>query len=80
MTSGFSSSAVAELALFQEMHSYSTSPDGHSTLLVPYAVVKGTGDKTCICPVFQFAALRTCFAGCLVARVVDDLRQCSTKG
>lgn len=44
MTNGFSSSAVAELALFQELHSYSASPAGHSTLLVPYAIVKGTGD------------------------------------
>ncbi|CAM9641636.1 unnamed protein product [Ectocarpus fasciculatus] len=45
MASGFSSSGVAELALFQEMHSYSTSTTGHSTLLVPFAVVKGTGLK-----------------------------------
>lgn len=43
MASGFSSSGVAELALFQEMHSYSTNTTGHSTLLVPFAVVKGTG-------------------------------------
>lgn len=44
MASGFSSSGVAELALFQEMHSYSTNTTGHSTLLVPFAVVKGTGE------------------------------------
>eukprot|EP00752_Nemacystus_decipiens_P004070 g3725.t1 len=45
MASGFSSSAVAELALFQEMHATAVSPCGHSTLLVPFAVVKGTGLK-----------------------------------
>eukprot|EP00903_Cladosiphon_okamuranus_P016857 g15545.t1 len=45
MASGFSSSAVAELALFQEMHATAVSPTGHSTLLVPFAVVKGTGFK-----------------------------------
>lgn len=43
MANGFSSSAVAELALFQEMHSTSETPCGHNTLLVPFAVVKGTG-------------------------------------
>lgn len=47
MASGFSSSAVAELALFQEMHATSLSACGHSTLLVPFAVVKGTGGVLC---------------------------------
>lgn len=45
MASGFSSSGVAELALFQEMHSYSTYEKGHGTLLVPLAIVKGTGAR-----------------------------------
>ncbi len=45
MASGFSSSGVAELALFQELHSTSTVPSGHSTVLVPFAVVKGTGRR-----------------------------------
>lgn len=45
---GLSSSAMAELALFQELHSYSTVTTGHSTLLVPLAVVMGTGEHiTC---------------------------------
>ena len=46
MASGFSSSGVAELALFQELHSTSTGPSGHSTLLVPFAIVKGTGNHS----------------------------------
>lgn len=42
---GISSSGMAELALFQELHSYSTVCTGHSTLLVPLAVVTGTGTR-----------------------------------
>ena len=49
MASGFSSSAVAELALFQEMHATAVSPCGHGTLLVPFAVVKGTGVHPVLC-------------------------------
>lgn len=49
MASGFSSSGVAELALFQEMHSYSRKATGHSTLLVPLAIVKGTGALPVLC-------------------------------
>lgn len=40
---GLSSSGVSELALFQELHSYSNVVTGHSTILVPLAVVLGTG-------------------------------------
>ena len=40
---GLSSSGMAELALLQELHSYSTVATGHSTLLVPLAVVMGKG-------------------------------------
>lgn len=36
---------MAELALFQELHAYSTVPTGHSTLLVPLAVVMGKGKR-----------------------------------
>lgn len=50
MASGFSSSGVAELALFQELHSTSTISSGHSTLLVPLAVVKGTGRRPFLFP------------------------------
>lgn len=42
MGAGLSSSGVAELALLQELHAYSSVPSGHSTLLVPLAVVLGT--------------------------------------
>ena len=34
---------MAELALLEELHSYSTVPTGHSTLMVPLAVVMGKG-------------------------------------
>lgn len=40
---GLSSSGMSELALFQELHSYSTIHTGHSTVLVPLAVVMGKG-------------------------------------
>lgn len=43
---GLSSSGMSELALFQELHSYSTIHTGHSTVLVPLAVVMGKGRKT----------------------------------
>lgn len=39
---GLSSSGISELALFQELHSYSSVVTGHGTLLVPLAVVVGT--------------------------------------
>lgn len=34
---------MSELALFQELHSYSAVTTGHDTLLVPLAVVMGAG-------------------------------------
>lgn len=42
---GLSSSGMSELALFQELHSYSIVAEGHTTLLVPLAVVMGTGNS-----------------------------------
>lgn len=50
---GMSSSGMSELALFQELHSYSTVPSGHSTLLVPLAVVLGQGRRRFFCYTFH---------------------------
>lgn len=67
---GLSSSGVSELALFQELHSYSTETTGHGTLLVPLAVVVGIHGAGASSNSLRTVVICNCTVAATVNRVV----------